>query len=200
MTQDVGELELRAQKSALRKEMIARRAALSPADLRLCSHALAEKALDELPWRRLPRVSVFWSLPGEIETLPLLGRLEQSGARPLLPRMHGRGRPLTFHPWSSGLSLTPGPMQVMEPPPDSPVEIPDIVLAPLLAFDRRGGRLGYGAGFYDRTLAELAAKGDTVVVVGYALAMQEVPAVPTGPNDVALESVLTENGLIRCAA
>ncbi|MFO1036771.1 MAG: 5-formyltetrahydrofolate cyclo-ligase [Geminicoccaceae bacterium] len=200
MTQDVGEFELRAQKSALRKEMIARRAALPEGDLRERSRLLAEAALREIPWRSLRRISLFWSLAGELDTQPLLQALHRGGATPLLPRMHGRGRPLTFHAWTPGATLVPGPMQVMEPPPDSPVVVPDIVLAPLLAFDRRGGRLGYGAGFYDRTLAELAGQGHDVIVIGYALAMQEVPAVPTGSNDVALRSVLTENGLIRCVA
>ena len=123
------------------------------------SRAAAWHALSALPWRERPRVSLFWPLADEIDTLPLLHALHWLGAEPLLPRMQGRGRPLVFHAWDPELELVEGPFQVARAAADLPPVLPEIVLAPLLAFDRSGRRLGYGAGFYDMTFAAIAAAG-----------------------------------------
>lgn len=184
------------RKRALRRELRARRAAMDPAARAEASRAAAWAALSGLPWRERPRVTLSWPLEGEIDTRPLLHALHWLGAVPLLPRMAGKGLPLSFHPWTPDLALEPGPMGVMEPPGGgaSPA-LPGIVLAPLLAFDARGGRLGYGAGFYDRTFEDLAAKGCRPLRIGYAFGAQEVPDVPMTERDVRLEGVVTEAGL-----
>ena len=179
-------------KRRLRPEMRERRLAI-PANVHAeASRAAAWSALAGLPWRERPEVALFWPLADEIDTLPLLHALHWLGARPLLPRMQGRGRPLTFHAWSPDAPLVEGPFKVMEPNADLPSVLPRIVLAPLLAFDSQGQRLGYGAAFYDMTFAALAAAAP--LRVGYCFACQEVAAVPADASDVALELVVTETG------
>jgi 5-formyltetrahydrofolate cyclo-ligase len=183
------------RKAALRDELKARRAALPPADVEAAGRAIARHVLARLPWPERPRVSVFWPLPGELDTRPVLHCLHWLGASPLLPRVRGRGRPLAFHPWSPDAPLVAGLLGLREPPADAPEAVPDIVLAPLLAFDRLGRRLGYGAGYYDLTFAALAEAGHRPLRCGLALSAQEVGEVPETAGDVRLEAVVTEAGL-----
>jgi 5-formyltetrahydrofolate cyclo-ligase len=135
-------------------------------------------------------VAGFWPLPGEIDVRPLLAALHEAGHRLCLPQTPARGRPLSFHRWQPGDRLHAGRFGTHAP--DSlPVE-PTLLLVPLLAFDRRGRRLGYGAGYYDRTLSALPG----VRSIGCAFAAQEIPAVPAGPHDVPLGAIATECCLI----
>jgi 5-formyltetrahydrofolate cyclo-ligase len=186
--------DIRDQKSALREEMKARRAAIAPDMIAAAGRAVAWHVLDALPWRERPRISVFWPLGHEIDTRPILHCLHWLGGRPLLPRMQGRDRPLAFHYWVPDLPLAPGPLGVLEPLPDTTAAVPEIILTPLLAFDREGGRLGYGAGYYDRTFEALATSGHQVLRCGIGLEQQEVPLVPVGPADARLDMVVTEAG------
>lgn len=192
-----GRLDVR--KRALRQELRARRVALCAEDRAAASRAASWVALQGLPWQLRPKVALFWPLADEIDTRPLLHALHWLGAAPLLPRMNGTGRALTFHAWRPDLELVPGPFQVLEPPAAQAVTTPDIVLTPLLGFDAKGGRLGYGAGFYDVTFATMAAAGAVPLRVGLCFACQEVAEVPVGPADVTLELIITEAGLRRAA-
>jgi 5-formyltetrahydrofolate cyclo-ligase len=184
------------RKRALRRELRLRRAALSPADRAVASEAAARHVLESLPWRERRKMSLFWPLADEIDTQLLLHDLHRLGAEPLLPRMQGKGQPLVFHAWAPELALVPGSFGVMEPSADLPVVVPEIVLAPLLAFDRRGHRLGYGAGFYDRTFDAIVAAGGEPLRVGYCFACQEIAEVPVDETDVPLDAVVTEEGLL----
>jgi 5-formyltetrahydrofolate cyclo-ligase len=132
----------------------------------------------------------FWPLAGEIDIRPLLAALHARGHIIGLPHTPPRGQPLTFHAWQPGDDLRPGRFGtcVAAGPPVTP----DVLLVPLLAFDRRGQRLGYGGGYYDRTIAALPG----VYTIGCAYAVQEIPAVPSGPTDMKLDKVATERGLI----
>ena len=112
-----------------------------------------------------------------------------------LPVVSGRGNPLIMRAWNWGEPLSPGVWGIREPMPEAAEVEPDILLVPLLAFDRTGRRLGYGGGYYDVTLARLRAR-KAVVAVGLAFAVQEVPAVPTTPRDALLDLVLTEQEVI----
>ncbi len=112
-----------------------------------------------------------------------------------LPIIDGQGLPLRFRTWRPGDPVRPGVLGTSEPSPDAAALIPDLVLVPLLAFDRQRHRLGFGAGFYDRTLASLRANGP-VLAVGVAFAAQEVPAVPIDSWDEPLDLVLTEQGVV----
>jgi 5-formyltetrahydrofolate cyclo-ligase len=111
-----------------------------------------------------------------------------------VPVVAGRGRPLAFRAWSPGAALVPGTFGAPVPE-EGDWLTPAVLIVPLLAFDRAGYRLGYGGGFYDRTLAALRAAGP-VAAIGFAFAAQEVPAVPREPTDAPLDLVVTETGPI----
>lgn len=185
---------LTERKRALRSELRARRRALDPTWRTDAGRSAAWHALGSLPWCEHRRVALFWPLADEIDTLPLLHALHWLGAQPLLPRMQGRGRPLMFHRWTPELELVQGPFQVLEPAAHLPIQMPDIVMAPLLAFDARGRRLGYGAGFYDMTFTAISGAGGRPIRAGYCFAAQEVELVPVDDTDIALDLVITESG------
>jgi 5-formyltetrahydrofolate cyclo-ligase len=134
-------------------------------------------------------------LKSEINPLPLLQRLSEAGARLALPAIAGRGKPLIMRAWEFGASLDRGQWGIREPKPEAPEVEPDILLVPLLAFDRAGYRLGYGAGYYDMTIHRLRGL-KPVTAVGIAFAVQEVPKIPTTPRDERLDLVLTEREVI----
>jgi len=100
--------------------------------------------------------------------------------------------------WEFGAPLAAGVWGIREPMPDAAEVAPDILIVPLLAFDRRGFRLGYGAGYYDMTITALRAQ-KPVTAVGIAYSMQEVPEVPTTPRDACLDFVLTEQEVIAAS-
>ncbi|MDP3232893.1 MAG: 5-formyltetrahydrofolate cyclo-ligase [Myxococcales bacterium] len=133
----------------------------------------------------------------ELDPRPLMRRLEALGATLALPRTPRRGQPLTFHRWDAGTQLVTSRFGVTEPEAETPMVTPDLVLVPLLAFDRTGARLGYGGGYYDVTLTALRTSGP-VFALGLAYAAQELEHVPTEPHDVRLDAVLTEAQFIRC--
>ena len=181
-------------KTTLRREAVARRDAM-PADIR-------KAAADTIAARAFPLaitpgtiVSGFMPLKSEINPLPLLRKLAQAGATLALPVVAGRGKPLIMRAWAWGEALGSGVWGIREPKPDAPEVEPDILLVPLLAFDRAGHRIGYGAGYYDLTLAQLRAR-KPVIAAGLAFAAQEVPAVPATPRDALLDLVLTEREVL----
>jgi 5-formyltetrahydrofolate cyclo-ligase len=120
--------------------------------------------------------------------------LQRKGAMLALPRIVGRGHPLSMRAWKFGDELVPGQWGIREPTPESPAVAPDIFIVPFAAFDRRGYRIGYGAGYYDMTIAALKAK-KKVLTVGFGFAAQEIPQCPVEPHDQRLDFVLTEKGL-----
>jgi 5-formyltetrahydrofolate cyclo-ligase len=140
-------------------------------------------------------ISGFMPLKSEINPLPLMQKLAEAGARLALPAIAGRGKPLIMRAWEFGAPLDRGQWGIREPKPDAPEVEPDILLVPLLAFDRAGHRLGYGAGYYDMTIHRLRAL-KPVTAVGIAFAAQEVPKIPTTPRDERLDLVLTEREVI----
>jgi len=144
-------------------------------------------------------VSGYWPLGAELDPRPCLRRLAVRGHRLALPRMQGERSPLAFHLWQEGDRLIAGGFGVMQPDPAAPRVAPDVLLVPLLAFDRRGGRLGYGRGYYDRTLRALREEGAGRLAIGLAFALQEVAEVPLTASDEPLDAVITELALHRCA-
>ncbi|HET7254110.1 MAG TPA: 5-formyltetrahydrofolate cyclo-ligase [Xanthobacteraceae bacterium] len=185
-------------KAALRREAVARRDSLPP-DMR----AAAARTIAERPFPCAVAagaiVSGFMPLKSEINPMPLMRRLGDAGAQLALPAVAGRGKPLTMRAFAFGEPLVAGVWGIREPGPDAREVFPDIVIVPLLAFDRAGRRLGYGAGYYDMTIAGLRAR-KPVIAVGIAFAAQEIPRVPTTVRDAPLDLVLTEHEVIDCRA
>ena len=185
-------------KAAIRREALARRDAL-PAEMRAAAaQAIAERPLP-LAVAADAIVSGFMPLKSEINPIPLMRRLAGAGAQLALPAVAGRGQPLNMRAFSFGQPLVSGVWGIREPGPDAPEVFPDIVIVPLLAFDRSGHRVGYGAGYYDMTITRLRAR-KPIVAVGIAFAVQEISRVPATARDAPLDLVLTEHEVIDCRA
>ena len=141
---------------------------------------------------KIPRGAIvggYHALPDEADPALLLERLVELGCHIAYPRVAGKGLPLEFHRVPDGEVLSPGVFGIHEPLDIWPRAVPNILLVPLLAFDPSGFRLGYGGGFYDRTLALL-----NVPAIGIAFAGQEVASLPGEPHDRTLDMILTEQG------
>jgi 5-formyltetrahydrofolate cyclo-ligase len=181
-------------KTDLRKAAFARRDALPPAERQAAAEVIAARPF---PFSIAPGaiVSGFSPLKTEINPLPLLRKLAQAGAKLALPVVAGRGKPLVMRSYAFGQPLNEGVWGIREPKEDAPEVDPDILIVPLAAFDRRGNRIGYGAGYYDMTIARLRSI-KPVVAVGIAYAAQEVPEVPITDRDARLDLVLTERDVI----
>ena len=182
------------QKAIIRRDAVTRREAL-PADHRAA--AAAAIAARPFPVAIQPDavVSGFSPLKSEINPFPLMRRLADTGARLALPVVAGRGRPLIMRAFAFGDELGKGQWGIREPTAEAAEVAPDILLVPLLAFDRTGSRIGYGAGYYDMTIAKFRAV-KPIVAVGIAYAAQEIPAVPVSERDARLDLVLTERDVI----
>ena len=182
------------EKAELRRTAVARRDAM-PAEARAAAaETIAARAF---PVAVTPGAiaSGFMPLKSEINPLPLMKALAGQGARLALPVIAGRGKPLMIRSWTFDEPLDRGQWGIREPKPDAAQVEPDILLVPLLAFDRTGHRTGYGAGYYDLTIAALRGR-KPIVAIGLAFAAQEVPAVPAMPRDARLDLVLTEREVI----
>jgi 5-formyltetrahydrofolate cyclo-ligase len=179
-----------ADKAALRRHMAA---------IRDASHAQAD------PSAAIPRlldalgaadpVAAYWPMRNEADPRPALHALHAAGRTLCLPVVVARGAPLAFRRWTPDMAMVPGGFGVLVPALDVPVR-PAALIVPMLAFDRTGFRLGYGGGFYDRTLAALREAGP-VLAVGLAFAAQAVESVPRTVDDQRLDIIVTERETIR---
>lgn len=139
-------------------------------------------------------LSGYWPMRGEADPLPAM----HGHDGPLcLPVVTGKAVPLVFRHWDGG-DLVPGPFGTSHPPESARVVTPQVLIVPLAAFDRAGNRIGYGGGYYDRTLQLLRRAGPTVAI-GLAFAAQELPAIPAEPFDQPLDLIVTEGQIIRPA-
>jgi len=146
---------------------------------------------------RLPEgaiVAGYWAFREEADPRALMLELAAKGHPLALPCVVARHTPLRFHLWRESDAMRVGAFGLTEPHADAEVVVPSVLLVPLLAFDAEGYRLGYGGGYYDRTLAVLRARG-SVRAIGVAYAGQEVAALPHEAHDQRLDAILTEKGL-----
>ena len=187
-------ISIQTAKTELRASAQARRDALPAEERKRAGEAIAARAF---PLAIMPGVVVsgFMPLKSEISPLSLMQKLAGAGARLALPTIAGRGKPLTMRAWQFGAPLERGQWGIREPKADAPEVDPDFLLVPLLAFDRAGFRIGYGAGYYDMTIRRLRGL-KPVTAVGIAFAAQEVAKVPTTERDERLDLVLTEREVI----
>jgi 5-formyltetrahydrofolate cyclo-ligase len=181
-------------KSQIRRDAVARRDALPAAERAAAAATIAARPLPvAVPADAI--VSGFSPLKSEINPVPLMRVFANAGARLALPVVAGRGKPLVMRSWSFGEPLVSGVWGIREPPPEAPEVFPDILIVPMLAFDRTGHRIGYGAGYYDLTIARLRGM-KPVTAIGIAYAAQEIAEIPATPRDARLDFVLTERETI----
>jgi len=191
--------------SLIEKKKQARKAAASVrekahrADRGGAGAALAMLGLEFLDLKPGSIVSGFLPYQSEIDVRPLMARLAGAGMVTALPVVAGRGRPLIFRAWRPGDQTEPGAWNIPVPLASAVEVMPDVLLVPMLAFDSGGYRLGYGGGFYDRTLEALRQTGKHIAV-GVAYAAQEVHHVPHAAHDQPLDWILTEMGARRVDA
>jgi 5-formyltetrahydrofolate cyclo-ligase len=183
-----------AGKRALRVAAIARRQGLTAIERAEAARRLASIGLPLPSLDAGSAIAGFASLPEELDVVPLLERLHGAGHRICLPVMQGKAKPLAFRAWAPGDVMDVKLWGIREPNPDQPELEPDVLLVPLLAFDRHGWRLGYGGGFYDRTLRAHRTR-NPITAIGVGFADQEVDAVPHLDYDERLDGVLTPEGL-----
>jgi 5-formyltetrahydrofolate cyclo-ligase len=184
-------------KADLRKTSLAKRDTLPAAERQAASEAIAARPF---PVEIKPGmvVSGYSPLHSEINPIPLLRKAAEAGAKLALPVVAGRGKPLIMRAYAFGQTLGKGQWGIREPTDDQPEVYPDVLIVPLACFDRKGHRIGYGAGYYDMTINRLRMLNASVMAIGIAYAAQQVGVVPTTPRDARLDLVLTEREVIDC--
>jgi len=187
-----------AAKAELRQQAAIARKALvnadpeAPARLAAQSEIIMRMVQDGRP---AGVVAAYMPIRSELSPLRLVAALVAQGIVTAMPETPSPGHPLIFRRWAPGDDLVDGPYGTSQPSPAAPVMVPRVILAPMLAFDSACWRLGYGGGFYDRTLAGLRDAGQRVTAIGIAFDGQLVDKVPVGPFDMPLDAVLTPSGL-----
>jgi 5-formyltetrahydrofolate cyclo-ligase len=183
-----------AEKRSLRDEARARRAVVSRAVSDFAASAVRTVEALALPHGAI--VAGYMAVRDEADPITVMKALEERGHPLALPCIEAPGRALIFRRWKIGDPLKANAFGIGEPYESSECVTPSVVLVPFLAFDREGHRLGYGGGYYDRTLAALKENGH-VLAVGFGFAGQEVPALPRHSHDHGLDLVVTEQGIRR---
>lgn len=190
---------MKQQKALLRAEMRCRRHAFCARlgdDAGRCILASFLRIADAFGLEAGVAVGAYWPIGDEADVRPLLLHLHGMGAICLLPVVVAPGRSLAFRRWRPGQALAAGPLGTRQPTADAEAGAPAVLLVPLLAFDRRGYRLGQGGGYYDRTLSGLR-DGGRVEAIGVGWSCQEVNDVPHGPTDARLDWIVTEQTAFR---
>ncbi|MDQ0390856.1 5-formyltetrahydrofolate cyclo-ligase [Labrys monachus] len=185
------------QKTELRRKAMAARAELRGPARHEATAKAAARAFERLSGTT-GIVGLYEAFRDEIHPGEVARRLAAGGRRLALPATPKFGQPLVFRAWAPGDPLVQGRMNIPEPSPDAPEVYPQVLLVPPVAFDRRGYRIGYGAGFYDRTIPMLRAR-HPVFALGYAFACQETEDLPAEHHDVPLDAIATEAEIIAVA-
>jgi len=183
-------------KKQLRKEALARRDALDEFWRVEIALEMAETAKEKIDFEPGRVVSGFWPMRSEVDVRPLMFALREKGARLCLPAILDKTT-IVFRELVRGAPMVEMGFGTVGPHEEAAVLDPTLMLVPLAAFDARGHRIGYGAGYYDRAIARLADKGITPRLIGIAFDCQEVERVPDENHDVIIPEILTESGLRR---
>ncbi|OYR21104.1 5-formyltetrahydrofolate cyclo-ligase [Brucella thiophenivorans] len=181
-------------KQTLRRAVLSRRDALDPRFRYEASLAAAKQAETKIVALKGMMIAGYWPIRSEIDPRPLLSFMREKGVRLCLPVVLDK-ETIAFREFLPDAQLVQTGFGTMGPDKNAPLVEPAILLMPLAGFDKRGHRLGYGAGHYDRALARFRAQGLEPLLVGMAFDCQEVPYVPNEPHDIALHHILTETGL-----
>ncbi|WP_256754382.1 5-formyltetrahydrofolate cyclo-ligase [Mesorhizobium sp. Mes31] len=185
-------------KKQLRREALGRRDALDALWRVEIALEMAETARDHLDVEPGQIVSGFWPMRSEVDVRPLMFALREKGARLCLPAILDKTT-IVFRELVRGTPMVEMGFGTVGPHEEAEVLDPSVMLVPLAAFDARGHRIGYGAGYYDRAIAKLVDKGKPPRLIGIAFDCQEVALVPDEDHDVIIPEILTESGLRRFA-
>ncbi|WP_439813942.1 5-formyltetrahydrofolate cyclo-ligase [Zavarzinia sp. CC-PAN008] len=193
-TSDVAaaKVALRVTARAARKDLLHGRAGAAA--------AAAGHFLVHIPMAHGAVVSAYLPRADEFDPLPLVASLLARGHVVVMPVVAARAQPLVFRRWTPQTATVAGAMAIAEPGPDSPELVPDVLIVPLLQFDAQGWRLGYGGGYYDRTLQHLRRHQPRTLAIGLGFAGQEVASVPHDALDQRLDWIVTEAGARPVAA
>jgi 5-formyltetrahydrofolate cyclo-ligase len=187
----------KAEKAEFRRVLRLWRNSLDPAQRDQWSRAAAGHAQYALNLPRALTIGGYRAIGSEADPLPLLVALSDAGHRVALPVVTERDAALVFRLWSAETPLVPAGFGTSAPGPDAETVLPDLLIVPLLGYDGSGTRLGYGGGYYDRTIAALP---DRPLLVGFGFSGQRCDAIAREPHDIALDAVVTETGLVRVTA
>lgn len=182
-------------KQKLRTKAVRLRSEIAPDHALWCAREIVRR-FNDLPLPENPVVSAYWPMKTELDVRPLMFSLHNKGIPVCLPVVVEVDAPLSFRLWRPDAKLVAGPYGTEQPDERCATVVPNVLLLPLLAFDNRGGRLGYGGGYYDRTVACLRQRGNPAVV-GVAFSDQEIDAVPSEKTDERLNFVLTEEKIVK---
>lgn len=188
------DVRIEEAKAAMRNKAHAARAAIFPGLRAEASQAAAACYFADASPKAGDMVAAYWPIRDELDIKPVLTRLMDDGQPVCMPVVVGPGLPLEMRLWEQGAALYPAGFGTLAPDDLAPVVEPDVMLMPLLGFDRHGTRLGYGGGYYDRTLARLSKKPR---LIGFAFALQEFDQIPRQAHDVPLDAVVTEKGVTQ---
>jgi 5-formyltetrahydrofolate cyclo-ligase len=184
------------RKDSQRRAALERRDAISASERASAAEAVAARSLP-VPVKPGAVVAGYWPIRSEIDPRPWMKRFAEAGAQLALPVVAGRGQPLIMRCFQFGDELESGVWGIRVPRADARTVVPDILIVPLAAFDRRGNRIGYGAGYYDATIRRLRSL-KPILAVGLAYAAQEAAEIPVTERDAKLDLVVTEREAIDC--
>lgn len=182
-------------KKRLREQCLIKRQSIPDAAMSMAARAIARHYADHPILAFAPSFAGYVAMRGEVDVFPIYELMARFNKTTALPRMDTRTRLLQFRGWGPGEPLDVTAMGVREPKPAAPSLIPAIVLTPCVAFDADGFRLGYGGGWYDRTIAILRDTDHAPLFIGVAYSAQEIERLPVEPQDQPLDGILTEHGV-----
>jgi len=177
-------------KAKLRRVVMARRRETHIVRHKMAAADLAKRLVADISPKG-KTIAGYWPLGDELDCRPALEALLATGAAVALPVVAGQGQVLIFRNWTPGDALDPGPFGTVHPTARAAMVAPNVLLLPLIAFDQTGHRLGYGAGYYDRTVAALR-QSSQILTIGIAYDEQEVEAVPVDNHDQRMDAVITD--------
>jgi len=187
-------ISLVTTKAQQRTAALARRDALAVSERRAAAQKIAQRRFP-VPFGEGTVIAGYSPVRSECDPVPLMRSLAGKGAQLALPVVEPKDKTLSFAEWRQGEQLAAGPFGILQPRASALDVEPDIVLVPLVGFDRSGHRIGYGVGYYDRALKGLRAKRP-VIAVGIAFAIQEIDSIVADANDQRLDLVLTEREMV----
>lgn len=183
------------EKANLRKALKKRRNAIAFDENN--GQKIKDRFLEHFKFSAAQSIAGYWPMAGELDVVVLLSCLHQLGMTCALPVVEAADSPLVFKQWQAGDKLQNGPHGTRHPEEAAPIIEPDILLVPLLGFDLKGARLGFGGGYYDRTIEAIRSR-KKICCIGVAFDEQQCSAVPLGPHDERLDWIVTPTRAIQC--